>query len=99
MNHVLWSDLLDGPQISGIVGTEELMSGPEFPAVKAPFMGAHEVLTGQDRMLLVPDNRLAHIQVVSLQDGRVIGNIRVAAENIKPSARQQYPGHVPEPRL
>ena len=57
-------DLLDGPQVGGVVRAEELVGGALLPAVEAPFMVAHEVLARQHRMLLVPDDRLGEVQAV-----------------------------------
>jgi hypothetical protein len=50
-------------------------------------MGAHEVLAGQDGMVLVPDNGLAEVQVVSLEDRRILAAVGMAAPDVERPAR------------
>ena len=62
VDHALRADLLDGPQVGGVVGAEELVGGALAPAVEAPLVRPHVVLAGQHRVLLVPDDRLGEVQ-------------------------------------
>src|SRR5439155_4012069 len=79
VHHALGVDLLDAPDVGGVVGAEELVGGPFAPAVEAPLVVAHEVLAGQHRVLLHPDHRLGVIQPQGLQDRRVVADVGVTA--------------------
>ena len=56
MNHALRVDLLDRPHVLRVIRPVELVPGAGAPPVERPFVVAHEVLAGQDRMLLDPDD-------------------------------------------
>ena len=60
-------------------------------------MVPHEVLAGQDRMFLHPDDRLGEVEAHGLQDGWVVPAVGIAAPDIKGAPRQQYPGDISEP--
>src|SRR5262249_1397655 len=46
MNHPLGIDLLDQPDVSGVGRAEKAMGRALSPAIKAPFVIAHEVFPG-----------------------------------------------------
>ncbi len=97
MDHRLRVDLLDGPNVDGVIGAKELMRGSLPPAVETPLVIPHEILPGQHGMLLHPDDRLGEVEALGLQDGWVVPTVGIAAPDIKRASRQQYPGNVSEP--
>ena len=97
VDHALRVNLLDGPDVNRIVRPEELVAGAFFPAVKTPFVIAHEVLAGQDGVLLDPDDGLGEVQLAGLKHRRIIAAVRIASPQIEGFSWQQYPGQVPEP--
>ena len=50
-------------------------------------------------MLLVPDDRLAEVQPVLLQERRIVAEVGVAAPDVEPAARHQHAGDVAEPGI
>ena len=60
-------------------------------------MVAHEVLAGQDRVLLDPDHRLREVQSGGLEHRRVVAAVGVAAPDVESPARFQHAGQVAEP--
>src|SRR5437762_6839804 len=58
VNHRHWVDLLYRPDVRGVSRAKESMGGSFAPPVKAPFVISHEILAGEDRMLLDPNDRL-----------------------------------------
>jgi hypothetical protein len=58
MLHALRVDLLDMPKVVDVVRAVELVTCTLLPAIEADLERAHEVLAGQDRMLLVPHDAL-----------------------------------------
>src|SRR5438876_238310 len=97
MDHRLRVNLLDGPNVDGVIGSKELMRGSLPPSIKAPFMVPHEVLAGQDGMFLHPDDRLGEVEAHGLEDRWIVPAVGIAAPDIKSAPRQQYPGDVSEP--
>ena len=61
MHHALRIDLLDLPEIRGIVWPQIDMGRAFLPTVKAPLVRAHEILAREHWMHLVPDDGLAEI--------------------------------------
>src|SRR5262245_22353967 len=97
MRHCLRIDLLDMPQVRGVVRTIELVGGALAPPVVSKLEASKEVLASKDRMLLVPDNGLREVQSAGLEDRRVVAEVAVASPNEECPAWQQHPGDVPEP--
>src|SRR5712692_7473275 len=92
-------DLLDRPDVRGVGRAKESMSGSLAPAVKAPLVIAHEILAGEDRMFLDPNDRLAEVKANGLEHRRVVAAIGVAAPEIKGSSGLEHPRDVAEPGM
>ena len=73
------------------------MRRPFPPAVEADLERAHEVFAGENGMLLVPHDALAEVQLVLLQERRVIAEVGVPAPDVESATRIQHACHVPEP--
>src|ERR1043166_4736660 len=97
MDHRLRIDLLDVPEVSCVVWTEESMRGTLAPAVETDFKRAHEVLPREHRVFLVPDNPLAEVQLVLLQERRIVPQVGVPAPDVETMARHQHSGDVAKP--
>src|SRR5207302_1766776 len=85
------------PQIGGVIRAEILMSRAQPPTVEADFKRAHEVFARQYRMLLIPNDALAEIQIVLLQEWRIVAEVGIPAPNVEPATDLQHAGHVSEP--
>src|SRR5215831_2890796 len=99
MHHTLRIDLADGPEVGGVGWSEELVGGAQLPAIETPLVGTHEILARQHRVLLVPDNGLAEIEVVGLEDRRIVATVGIPTPNVEASAWLQNPGQIAEPSL
>src|SRR5216683_7763417 len=82
MDHALWVDLLNSPDIRGVIRSEKLMGGPFSPPIKAPLMIAHIVFPRQDRMHFLPNDRLREIQARGPQYRRIRPDVRITAPEI-----------------
>src|SRR5262245_55598619 len=76
-------------------------AGSEYLGIRrlTPLVCAHEVLASQDRMLLVPDDRLGEVKLLRLEHRWIVGAVRIAAPNVESPSRQQHPRQVPEPGI
>src|SRR5438094_10409940 len=97
MDHRLRVDLLDGPNVDGVIGAKELMGRAFPPTIKTPLVIPHEILSGQYGMFLHPDDRLGKVEAHGLEDRWIVPAVGIAAPDIKSAPRQQYPGDVSEP--
>src|SRR6516162_9718309 len=99
MHHVLRVDLFDVPQVQSVVGAEELVGGALTPTIEGDLEAAHEVLAGQDGVLLVPDDTLREVQATRLQHGRVVAQVSVPTPDIEGPAGLQDTREVAKPRM
>src|SRR5688500_9541351 len=92
-------DLLHVPNVIRMVGTVETMRCPFFPPVISDLEAPHEVLSGQHRMLLVPDDALREVESAVFQHRWVVSKISIPTPDVECSSWFQYACHVPEPRV
>src|SRR5262249_31926139 len=97
MLHVLGIDLLDRPNVDGVVRSKELVSGSFAPTIKRPLMVAHKVFPSQNRMLFHPNDGLGEVQARSAEDWRIVATVGVTAPDVKGPARLESAGQVAEP--
>src|SRR5262245_36279243 len=97
MNHILGIDFFDGPNIDGVVRSEELVSRSFTPTVETPLVVAHKILTSEHRVLLDPNNRLAEIEAKLLEYRRIVAAVGVTAPNVESPAGPKHPGQIAEP--
>ena len=83
---------LTRPEVGHVGRPEEAVGGALLPAVEAPLVVAHEVLAREDRVLLVPDDRLAEVEPGASQGGRVVGDVGVAAPDVEARRPGAGPG-------
>ena len=89
MLELLWRDLLDIPQIGFVIRPVLLMACTFVPSVESPLMGSHEILASQNRMHFVPDDRLAEIQSVLLEERWIVTAVGVASPDVETTARNK----------
>src|SRR5687768_12980961 len=99
MQHALRIDFLDRPHIGGIFGTKKGVRRPLAPTIKTPFVIAHVILSGQNRMLFDPNNRLREMEVSRLEHRRIVAAVAIATPYVKGSSWLQHPCDVPKPGL
>ena len=97
MLELLWRDLLNVPKVGFVVRSVVLMAGTFVPSIERPLVSAHEILTSQNRMHLVPDDRLTEVQAMLLQERWIVAAVGVATPDVEAAARDQHACNVSEP--
>jgi hypothetical protein len=62
-------------------------------------MRAHEVFAGQHRMHLVPNDRLAEIQTMLLEERWVVAAVGVPTPDVETATWIEHPSDVSKPRI
>lgn len=86
IDHRRGVDLVHVPQVGGVVRAVVMLGSPLFPTVEAPLVRAYEVHTGENQVLFIPDDGLAEIKLVLLEERRGVAAVRKAAPNIERAA-------------
>src|SRR5262249_22775387 len=99
MHHVVLVDLLDVPEIQGVVRTEEMMTRAFLPPVEGELKTAHEVFSSENWVHFLPDDCLGEIQAAGLQHRRVVAEIGVPSPYVESPAGLEHTRHVSKPSM
>src|SRR5208282_1946424 len=97
MDHRLRIYLLDRPDISGVLRSQELVSSAFSPAVETPFVISHEILPRENGMLLDPDYGLREVQTRGLKHRRIVADVGIASPDIESASWFEHASQVAKP--